>query len=144
MNEVIETNWKGQMAFESSIDGFAIKMDADPQFGGTKYGPRPKPMLLSSLAGCTGMDVVSILNKKRVAFKALKIIIDAELTETHPKYYQKIKLIFEFTGENFAGNEEVYTKISRAVALSSENYCGVSAMIKYTCEIISEIRLINS
>ncbi|MFH1161491.1 MAG: OsmC family protein [bacterium] len=76
MIEVVETRWMGHLAFEANIDGFHVKMDTSPQHGGTGFGPRPKPMVLSSLAGCTGMDVVSILTKKRVEFAGLKIIIN--------------------------------------------------------------------
>ena len=144
MSDLIETRWMGQMSFEAKIDGYSIKMDASPDFGGTNFGPRPKPMVLSSLAGCTGMDVASILKKKRVEFTGFRVVIDGELTDSHPKYYSKIHIIFEFAGDNFEGNEEVYSKVKRAVELSSENYCGVSAMLKKSSEITWEIRLKNS
>ncbi len=144
MSETVETRWMGQMSFEAKIDGYPIKMDASPEFGGRNYGPRPKPMVLSSLAGCTGMDVVSILKKKRVEFTDFRVVIDGELTTTHPKYYSKIHIIFEFTGDNFEGNDEIYSKVKRAVELSSENYCGVSAMLKNSSEISWEITLKNS
>ena len=144
MSEIVETRWMGQMSFEAKIDGYPIKMDASPDFGGSNFGPRPKPMVLSSLAGCTGMDVVSILKKKRVEFTDLRIVIDGEMTDTHPKYYRKIHIVFEFTGDNFDGNEEIHSKVKRAVELSSENYCGVSAMLKNPSEITWEIRLKNS
>ncbi|MFH1296072.1 MAG: OsmC family protein [Bacteroidota bacterium] len=144
MNEFVETRWMGKMTFEASIDGIPVKMDANPKHGGSSFGPRPKPMVLSSLAGCTGMDIVSILTKKRITFSDFRILINAEVTETHPKYYHKIHLIFQFTGENFKGNQEVYEKIKRSIDLSSDNYCGVNAMLRKTCDISWEIRLMNS
>ncbi len=144
MNEIVETTWMGHMAFEATIDGYSIKMDATPDHGGTNFGPRPKPMVLSSLAGCTGMDVVSILKKKRVEFTGFRIKINGEMTETHPKYYNKIRITYEFAGDNFEGNNEIYAKIKRAVELSSENYCGVNAMLKNSSEISWEILLKNS
>ena len=144
MNEIVETTWMGHMAFEAKIDGYSIKMDTTPDHGGTNFGPRPKPMVLSSLAGCTGMDVVSILKKKRVEFTSFRIKINGEMTETHPKYYNKIHITYEFTGNNFEGDNEIYAKIKRAVELSSENYCGVNAMLKNSSEISWDILLKNS
>lgn len=131
------------MKFEAEVDGFPINMDASPEHGGSNFGSRPKPMVLSSLAGCTGMDVVSILSKKRVTFGDFRILIHAEMTETHPKYYHKIHLIYQFTGENFEGNQELHEKIKRSVELSSDNYCGVSAMLRKSCDISWEIQLKN-
>lgn len=143
MNETVITNWVGGMAFESRIDEFTVTMDTDPQYGGQHHGPRPKPLVLSSLAGCTGMDMVSILAKKRVAIKALRISINAEATETHPKYYNKIHFIFEVTGEGFEGNQDIYAKVLRAIELSRDSYCGISAMLKYAAEFTHEIILVN-
>jgi len=144
MQEFVETRWMGNMAFEAEIDGFAVKMDASPEFGGTNYGPKPKRLIIPSLAGCTGMDIVSILHKKRVIFSDFRILINAEMTETHPKYYSKIHLIFQFTGENFIGNDEVHEKIKRSIELSSDVYCGVTAMLKKSSDITWEIQLKNS
>lgn len=143
MSEIVETHWMGDMAFESQIDQFTINLDASPEHGGLNHGPRPKPLLLSSLAGCTGMDIVSIVRKKRVDLKKFDIRIEAEMTDTHPKYYHKIHLIFTFYGKDFEGNDALLSKITRAVELSSENYCGVSAMLKKSSEITYEIRIRN-
>ena len=68
MNEIINTDWVGNMSFDSEIDGYQLHFDADEQFDGTHHGPKPKPVVLSALAACTGMDVVSILRKKQVKF----------------------------------------------------------------------------
>lgn len=134
----------GHMTFEAAIDGFPVRMDASLEHGGKNFGPRPKPMVLSSLAGCTGMDVVSILSKKRIAFGDFRILINAVMTETHPKYYHKIHLIYRFTGENFEDNKELYEKIKHSIELSNDNYCGVSAMLRKSCDISWEIQLKNS
>ncbi len=119
-------------------------MDASPEFGGIRFGPRPKPLLLSALAGCAGIDVASIMRKKQVPFTDFQIVVTGETTDSHPKYYKTILMVFEVTGENFEGNPAIYEKVSRAVELSSENYCGVSAMLKLAAEITHEIRLINA
>jgi putative redox protein len=144
MIETLVTDWAGNLAFESSIDGFSVKMDTDPLFGGTGYGVRPKPMLLSALAGCTGMDVVSILKKKKVPLTSFRILITGETSETHPKSYIRIHLVFEVTGPAFESDQSVIEKVERAVQLSRDNYCAVHAMLKHAAEITHEIRVFNS
>lgn len=144
MNEIIHTDWVGEMAFDSEIDGSLIHFDAEPQFGGTNYGFRPKPVVLSSLAACTGMDVISILRKKQVDFTAFRVTADGELAEEYPKYYRKIHLIYSVTGPGFKDNEEVRIKVNRSVRLSIDNYCAVSAMVRNSCELTDEIILLNS
>jgi putative redox protein len=144
MNEVIQAKWVGNMAFESEVDGYQLNFDADDQFGGTHRGYRPKPVVLSALAACTGMDVVSILGKKKVAFSTFKIKVTGDVSEEHPKYYKKIQLEYEITGPGFQDDEEIRTKVNRAVRLSRDQYCAVSAMLKNSCEITDEIILLNS
>ena len=144
MNEIIHTDWIGNMSFDSKIDGYQIHFDAEDQFGGTQHGPRPKPVVLSALAACTGMDVVSILGKKQVKFTAFRISVSGEVTEEFPKYYQKIHLVYLVTGPGFKDNEEIRIKVNRSVRLSRDNYCAVSAMLKNSCEITDEIILLDS
>ncbi|MEI7980226.1 MAG: OsmC family protein, partial [Bacteroidota bacterium] len=62
----VNVEWNSGMAFKAEVNGFSIMLDADEKVGGTNQGPRPKPLLLASLGGCTGMDVISILTKMRV------------------------------------------------------------------------------
>jgi putative redox protein len=144
MNEIIHTDWVGKMAFDSEIDGYQIHFDAEEQFGGALHGPRPKPVVLSALAACTGMDVVSILGKKQVKFTAFRINASGEVAEEYPKYYRKIHLVYFVTGPGFKDNEEIMVKVNRAVRLSRDNYCAVSAMLKNSCEITDEIMLLDS
>lgn len=144
MNEIIQTNWVGNMSFDSEIDGYTICFDAEEQFGGTKHGPRPKPVVLSALTACTGMDVVSILRKKQVKFSSFRITADGEIAEQHPKYYIKIHLVYLISGPGFKDNEEIMAKVNRAVRLSRDNYCAVSAMMKNTSVITDEIILLDS
>ena len=143
-NEIIHTDWVGKMAFDSEINGHRIQFDAEEQFGGTQYGPRPKPVVLSALAACTGMDVVSILGKKQVKFTAFRISASGEVSENFPKYYQKIHLVYSVSGPGFKDNEEIGIKVNRAVRLSRDTYCAVSAMLKNSCEITDEIILLDS
>ena len=134
--ETVSTRWLEDMSFESEIDGHKIIIDAKPEVGGKDRGPRPKQMMLAALGGCTSMDVLSILNKMRVDFKSLNVVVEGELSEEHPKRFLKMHVIYEVEGENLP-----LDKIQKAVKLSEEKYCGVSAVYKEVLEMTSEIRL---
>jgi putative redox protein len=138
MNNQVNVSWKGNMAFEAEVNGFRLPLDADESVGGTNTGPRPKPLTLASLGGCTGMDVVSILKKMRVEPEFFNVSITGELTEDHPKYYHKIHLRYEFKGNGLDTE-----KLEKAVSLSQERYCGVSELLKKGAEITSEIVILD-
>jgi len=140
MKENYKTSWIKDMAFEAEITGHKVVMDADAKVGGHDIGPRPKPLLIASLTGCTGMDVVSILKKMQVKVDSFNIITETELTEEFPKTYTKIHLIYEFTGKNLNENE---SKIKKAVKLSQDKYCGVSALFEKALDLSYEIRIIE-
>jgi len=137
MGQTIETSWAGGMAFETILDDHKLVADAHPNVGGDGKGPRPKPLLLFSLAGCTGMDVVSLLKKMRVDFEDFKIQVSGELTDEHPKYYHKIHLTYQFKGKDINAS-----KVEKAVNLSQDKYCGVSHMLKQAAEITWDIKYI--
>jgi putative redox protein len=122
MKESINLQWLSDMSFEANVDGHKIYMDSTVEHGGKNVGPRPKPLMMVALAGCTGMDVVSLLAKMRVEYKSLNIEVEGELTEDHPKRFVGMKIIYTIKGENIPLN-----KVEKAVRLSKENYCGVSA-----------------
>lgn len=126
--------WKEAMSFETTLNGHKIILDADEAVGGTDKGPRPKALLLVSLAGCTAMDVISILGKMRVQPEAFRIETNGELTEEHPKYYHKLHLRYVFKGKDLPVD-----KLEKAVSLSQERYCGVSAMLSKAATITHEI-----
>ena len=109
-------------------------VDADPSVGGENKGPRPKALLLSGLAGCTGMDVASILGKMKMPYDKMTIEVAADLTDEHPRVYDRIHLKYILSGESLDRN-----KIEKAVALSQEKYCGVTAMLAKVAEIDYEI-----
>jgi putative redox protein len=136
MKTKIDCTWKQDMAFEADVNGFKIMMDADLAVGGGNKGPRPKPLLLVSLAGCTGMDVISILKKMRVEPDFFNISVEGEVTEEHPKYYNKIHVIYELQGKDIDRE-----KVEKAVNLSKEKYCGVNALLSFGAEITNEIRI---
>ncbi|VAW28350.1 OsmC/Ohr family protein [hydrothermal vent metagenome] len=132
--ESILTKHTGGMSFETQFGNHKLIIDADPEFGGENKGPKPKPLVLNALTGCTGMDVVSLLTKMRVEFKDLEINVDAEMTEEHPKYYNKIHLIYAIKAK-----EADRAKVEKAVNYSQERYCGVSFMLSKSAELTYEI-----
>lgn len=126
MADKITTQWKGNMVFESDNPRWpSLFMDASKDFGGTNSGMAPKAMMLSSLAGCTGIDVVSVLNKMKVTVDEFKMIVEGELTKDHPHYYHTVTVDYHFYGTDLNEN-----KIKKAVDLSVEKYCGVMAMFR--------------
>lgn len=125
------------MSFSSEIDGHKIIVDADKEFGGDNNGPRPKKLLLVALAGCTGMDVVSLMNKMRVIFSGLKIQINAIVNNEHPKKFNVLTIKYVING-----NRNDFEKIEKAVKLSEEKYCGVWATLKPGVKIDYEIEII--
>ena len=133
--EKLVSKHTGGMSFDTVIDGHTITVDADSAFGGDDKGPKPKPLVLQALTGCTGMDVVSLLNKMRVEYSDFSIIVEAELTDEHPKYYHKIHLIY-----SIKANSEYHAKVEKAVNLSQERYCGVSYMLAQSSELTHEIK----
>ncbi len=130
----VNIDWIEEMAFETEINGHKLILDADASVGGKDRGPRPKPLTLVSLGGCTGMDVVSILKKMRVNFESCRVSIEAEQTDEHPKYYHKIHLTYIFKGKDLP-----MAKLDKAVNLSQDRYCGVSAMLRDSAELTYEI-----
>lgn len=139
MNNIVTTEWKGNMVFDSdNPSGLNLSMDSDEQFGGTKSGLRPKALMLSALAGCSGLDVVSLLKKMKVELEDFKIITTGELTDEHPKYYHTVNLDYHFYGKNL--NQK---KIEKAVNLSIDRYCGVFEMFRRFAKMNTEIHLHN-
>ena len=132
----ITTKHLENFAFESTIDAFKFKMDSSDAPTGIG-APSPKKLMLSALAGCTGIDVVSILQKMKVDFTEFSIDIEASLTEEHPKIYEKVSILY-----SIKVLETDKSKVERAVQLSKEKYCGVSAMFGYFASINWEINFL--
>ena len=136
--ETVNVEWLENMAFKAVVNGHEIVIDAGDQVGGKNRGPRPKPFMLASLAGCTGMDVVSILKKMRIELDYFNVVVEGELTEEHPKHFIKMHVIYEFRGKDLP-----MAKLEKAIDLSEERYCGVSATYKQSMEMTSEIKILN-
>ncbi|MCP3890033.1 MAG: OsmC family protein [Desulfobulbaceae bacterium] len=139
MKQKMSVNWDGGMAFSSQINGHAIAIDAPEEFGGSGSAPNPKPLMLMALAGCTGIDVVSILKKMKVKIETFSIDVESTMTEDHPKVYTAMHIFYSFAGKNLDAK-----KIQRAIELSMNNYCGVSAMYKRAMDITYEMKITES
>jgi len=129
-------NWKGKMAFEANVGNQKFMIDADEAVGGEGKGPMPKPLMLTSLAGCTAMDVISILKKMRVELDDFSVTVDGELTDEHPKHFTKMLVKYEFWGKDLEASR---AKIEKAINLSEDRYCGVSVVYKQVMPVESEI-----
>lgn len=138
MKHSVETAWKGKMKFDSLINGHHVILDANAEVGGEDSGPRPKALMLTALAGCTGMDVVSMLAKMRVEIEEFDVNIEANLTEEHPKHYDSMHIVYQFKGKDLPMD-----KLQKAIDLSQERYCGVSFMYKQFAKITHEIKIIE-
>jgi putative redox protein len=122
------------MHFVGELEGFEVPIDADPVVGGKDRGPRPKGLLLTSLAGCTAMDVISILRKMRIAPESFTVETEAELTVDHPKVFKSVRIVYRLRGKDIPRE-----KVEKAVELSLERYCGVVAMLSKAAPISHEI-----
>ncbi|MBL7742705.1 MAG: OsmC family protein [Chitinophagaceae bacterium] len=131
------TKWKHDRVFESHMvhdnNPPGIIMDSD-----RKEGPGPKSLLLSAIAGCSGIDVLDILDKMRVVYTDFSMDVEAEQTDEHPKVYKDITITY--TLKTDAANEE---KVRKAIELSLEKYCGVSAMLKKNSAINYKLQLLK-
>lgn len=136
MKTKIDCSWKRDMVFEAEVNGFKILLDAEPEMGGMSSGPRPKALTLASLAGCTGMDVISLLRKMQSEPDFFNVSVEGEPKDCHPKYFFKIHIIYELKGKNVDPE-----KVEKAVSLSLERYCAVNALLRPGSEITHEIRI---
>jgi putative redox protein len=135
MTHKISTDWKGEMQYEVDTIGGKFILDASPDFEGNAKGITPKYLMLVSLAGCTSMDVTSLLEKMRAQVVDFKVEVEGSLTEEHPKYYDKVKMVYRFKGEDLQKD-----KIEKAVKLSIDRYCGVFEMFRQFADVSYEIK----
>jgi putative redox protein len=125
------TTWKQKHQFESRQEKNTIQLD-----GGSQHGFSPKALLLAGLAGCSGIDVVDILEKMRVEFADLTIDTEAEQTDEHPKVFRTILLTYHI--RTARENED---KVKKAIELSLDKYCGVSAMLKKNSPVNYKLKI---
>ena len=114
------TVWKKKHHFTSHQDKHSIEID-----GSVEHGMSPKALLLSGLAGCSGIDVVDILTKMKIKFTDFTVDVEADQTTEHPRVFKDIHIAYKMKADK---NDE--EKIRKAIDLSLDKYCGVSAMLK--------------
>ena len=115
-----------------------ISLDGPKEFFGSEASSRPMELLLLSLGGCTGSDVVSILTKKKVKLKNFEINLNAERAKQHPKIFTKIHIEYLFYGKDLNPNH-----LERAIELSQNKYCPVTMMLKPKVSITSSYKIID-
>lgn len=138
MKQTIKIQWQDNMLFNADTLGGNFKIDASEDDGGQGKGVRPKALMLTSLAGCTGMDIVSLLKKMRAEVNNIEIDVSGELTDEHPKYYHQVHVEYRFYANSFKKD-----KIEKAVNLSVEKYCGVMEMFRKFAKVTTEIKYIE-
>lgn len=132
--------WKGKRSFEGSgSSGFSLPMDTSVEFGGDDSGFRPMELVLVGLAGCTAMDVVSILEKKRQEVTGLEVKVSGERADEHPRVYTSVTIEYVVTGHNLDR-----VAVERAVELSETKYCSVGAMVSKTAKIESVVTILEA
>ena len=112
------------------------QLDASVTAGGTGHGTSPMELLLISIAGCSGMDIVSILEKMQVKFQRFETTVEGERASDHPRVFKDIEVVYRFWGESLP--EE---KLKRAVQLSMEKYCSVANMIDKAADLTYRIEI---
>ena len=124
MNVIV--NWKGNMTFVGeSPSGFPIQMDSNPKISGTNNGPRPMELIAIGLGGCTAMDVISILKKKRQEVTHFDVTVDASRASENPKVFTAAVIKYIVSGKNLSKDA-----VLRAIELSAEKYCPAQAMLE--------------
>jgi putative redox protein len=123
--------WKKDLAFTStSADGHVIKLDGEPEAGGGGVGFRPMELIAIGLAGCTAMDVISILRKKRQDVTKFEVQVHADRAAEHPKVFTHINVEYLVTGHHVEP-----TAVERSIELSVTKYCPAQAMLSQACTI---------
>ena len=139
VKNIVNTKWTQKSQFETdNPSGYKFTMFDKSEDNGDVVGFAPKALMLSSLAGCSGLDVVSLLEKMRAEVADFKIEVTAELTDEHPKFYNKVKVDY-----HFSDTELQPEKIQKAVNLSVTKYCGVMEMFRQFADVETEIHLHN-
>jgi len=129
----VNVEWQGKMHFVGKGSSEAtVAMDAPQAVGGDDNGFRPKELLLNGLAGCTAMDVISILRKMRCEPEAFRIEVSAEETSEHPKVLTAFHITY------FIKGDVPVDKLEKAINLSQERYCGVTTMFRQFATVTHE------
>ncbi|MEW6051943.1 MAG: OsmC family protein [Candidatus Zixiibacteriota bacterium] len=131
-------SWTGGKRFEGkSVFGHTIVTDTAKESGGQESGYKPTELLLYAIAGCTGVDVVGILQKQRQELTALEIEVVGHQPDTYPKPYHTVEIKYRARGKNLDSQ-----KVTQAVELSMEKYCSVSQTVKCETKVTTAVEVI--
>ncbi len=131
--------YNGGMQFVGEADSrHAVVMDAEEKFGGRDSGARPMELLLMGIGGCSGMDIVSILRKKREQVTNLEINVEGKMAEDYPHKYTQIDIEYVVTGKNLSDEA-----VKRAIQLSMDMYCSVKATLEGSAKINFSYKIIE-
>jgi len=136
MKESVKVELLSDLAFEVHVNGHKLYIDSAPEHGGKNTGPQPKPFMMVALAGCTAMDVASILNKMREKVEEFSVEVEGEMAEEHPKKFIGMKVIYKIKGKDISRKN-----VEKAVNLSNTRYCGVTANYQKAFPIEHEIMI---
>jgi putative redox protein len=129
--------WKGGMGFDGITDsGFHIPLDAKPEDGGQGEGSKPLELFAVGLAGCTGMDVISILQKKRQEVTGFEVAVTADRADEHPRMFTRIDVLYTVAGKAIDP-----AAVERAIQLSTEKYCAAYAMLSKAAPITTRFEI---
>jgi len=135
----VKVIWQQGLTFTGTADsGFSVPLGADPGVGGADDGFRPLELMAVSLAGCTAMDVISILKKKRQDVTAFEVRVHAKRAQTHPRVFTQIKVEYLVTGHHVGP-----AAVERAMELSKTTYCPAQAMLARVAEIELSYQIIE-
>lgn len=134
----VALNWKNGLSFKGDAlgSGYSLDIGAEAEIGGAEDGMRPMEMIALGLAGCTGMDVISILEKKRQQVSAFQVKVTTERAEQHPKVWTHVLIEYFVTGKDIDP-----VAVERAIQLSSEKYCPAQNMLKLAVKIESRYEI---
>lgn len=121
-----------------SSNGYSIPLDSHPSVGGHDAGISPVELVLTGLAGCTAMDVISILRKKQEDVTGIEVNVEGERADDHPRLYTNVTVRFTITGRNIR-----QASVERAIELSHEKYCSVSAILKPTANMVYSYEIVE-
>lgn len=127
--------WRNKMRFEAQACHHTFTLDTTEKYGGENLGPSPKALTLVSLAGCTAMDVISILSKKKATPELFEVHADAVIARDHPQRIEEITITYTVNG----AAPQLEEKVKRAVYLSITKYCGVYATLAPAVKLCSRI-----
>lgn len=124
------------MRFAGAIDDVHIDLDAETSVGGAGAGPQPHRLLLLAMAGCTAMDVISILRKKRQQVSGLRVEVQGSRAEQHPRVYTRFQVLYKVKGTAIDPRA-----VERAIELSTTRYCPVINLLKKVAPVTTRYKI---